>query len=226
MSCVYLHAVEFWHKSDSLKDLPVPGTDNSWNSIFVRLAIESRTPNIDTVRALLLYMQLPSHHVRAPNRPGHWPLSTLLDGVAQDIGLHTDPTSWQIPLAERKARRVLWWAVYAQDKWLAHWLGRPPHIGHDNWNVEPLGLDDFADDSGRIEVSMLEHVKVFVAFVEASVLLDEVLRVFYTVRSKSLGDSEKPNSGVHAKFLSWISTVSVFHCPPFLAPNGMYTFTS
>jgi hypothetical protein len=120
----------------------------------------------------------------------------------------------------------LWWAVYAQDKWLAHWLGRPPHIGHDNWNVEPLGLDDFADDSGRIEVSMLEHVKVFVAFVEASVLLDEVLRVFYTVRSKSLGDSEKPNSGVHAKFLSWISTVSVFQCPPFLAPNGMYTFTS
>ncbi|OKL59876.1 hypothetical protein UA08_04663 [Talaromyces atroroseus] len=220
VSCIYIHAVEFWHKSESLKERPIPQTENSWNSIFVRLAVETRTPNLDTVRALLLYMQLPSHHIRAPNRPGHWSLSTLLVGVAQDIGLHIDPTQWQIPMAERKARRVLWWAVYAHDKWMAHWLGRPPHIGSDDWSVEPLGLDDFSDDSGRIRVSILEHIKAFITFVDASVLLDEILRLFYTVRSKPLGgDDVKINTGVHARFLSWIDTVTAFKQPSFLAPN-------
>ena len=178
MSCIYLLAMDFWSKSPSLAHHTAPDLSEFWSDIFVALSIETRTPNLDTVKGLLLFMQLRSHRVKEPNRPGQWALSCLLGGVAQDIGLHVDPSDWQIPLAERKSRRILWWAVFAHDKWTAHFLGRPSHLGSAICNVKPLTLDDFTDGSSMIHLDKVASGRVLITFIELSLILEEVLENF------------------------------------------------
>lgn len=176
LSCVCHLAVQFWPKSTGLRQHPIPNHLDFWNDIFAALTVETRAPNLDTVKGLLLYMQLPSRFVKEPNRPGQWPLSCLLAGVAQDLGLQIDPSNWRIPLAERKARRVLWWAVHAHITWTAHFLGRPPQLSSVSCDVKPLVVDDFTDESLMIHLGHLASARVFIAFSQISCILEEVLR--------------------------------------------------
>ncbi len=46
-------------------------------------------------------------------------LSKML-GLAQDIGLHLEPSEWNIDPQEIKTRRILWWSLYIHEKWLGH----------------------------------------------------------------------------------------------------------
>ncbi|KAH8655308.1 hypothetical protein BX600DRAFT_439820 [Xylariales sp. PMI_506] len=159
-------------KSEALRSTPAPNCSQLWDEIFTALTLETRMPNTDTIKALLLYMQLPSRYVREPNRPGHWALNSMLVGVAQDIGLNIDPSSWDIPLSERKSRKILWWAVYAHDKWMAHWLGRPSHIDRNNWDVSSLALEDFSDDNSKLDVRNIISIRAFIAFTQLTSILD------------------------------------------------------
>ncbi|CAK7235268.1 Fungal specific transcription factor [Sporothrix eucalyptigena] len=205
MSCICLLATEFWSQSASLSGRPLPLCAELWNDIFVALTIETRTPNFDTVKGLLLYMQLPSHFVKEPNRPGQWALSSLLVGVVQDIGLHVDPSEWRITPAERKARRILWWAVYAHDKWTAHFLGRHPHLCGAYGDVRPLTVNDFSDDAGRIHTGSLAAVRVFAAFAELSGILEDVLAAYCTPASQHHEPAVRSAvaSGVLEKLVQW-----------------------
>lgn len=184
LSCIYILAMDFWSESAELKSHSAPRCAEVWNDIFVALTVETRTPNIDTVKGLLLYMQLPSHFVKEPNRPGLWALSCLLTGVVQDIGLHVDPSEWQIPVEERKARRILWWAVFAHDKWTAHFLGRRPHLSPTHCSVKPLSVDDFSDGTSRIHLDDLAAARAFIAFSNISSILGDVLEEFCTTPNK------------------------------------------
>ncbi|KIW45751.1 hypothetical protein, variant [Exophiala oligosperma] len=183
LSCVYHLAIHFWTKSTELRQQAIPHHLDFWNDIFVALTIETRTPNLDTIRGLLLYMQLPSRFVKEPNKPGQWPLSCLLAGVAQDLGLHIDPSDWRIPPAERKARRILWWAVHAHITWTAHFLGRPSNLSSMSSDVKPLVVDDFTDESLMIHLGHLASARVFIAFSNLSCILEDVLRRLCTTTS-------------------------------------------
>lgn len=179
---VMCHALRFWHllrtqfKGRKPDELPL--------RLFAldAINIETRTPNLDSIKALLLYLQLPSVIIREPNRPGMWELTALSVAMSQDIGLHVEPAQWDIPLRERKERRVLWWAIYLQDKWLSHWLGRPSHITSNGWNVSPLTLDDFCAADGMPSAGSTNTARTFMAHVELAGIVDDVLESFYTVR--------------------------------------------
>lgn len=67
-----------------------------------------------------------------------WSLLGTLVSMAETMGLHEDPTNWNIPLRQINFRRRLAWMVYALDTWLALSLSRPPHISKDNWTVSGL----------------------------------------------------------------------------------------
>lgn len=47
---------------------------------------------------------------------------------AQDLGLHRQSESWDIPTSEKETRKRVWWSVYIMDKWSAASTGRPQTI--------------------------------------------------------------------------------------------------
>lgn len=104
-------------------------------------------------------------------------------GMAQDIGLHVEPSSWNLTHEERRTRRILWWAVFVHDKMMCHSLGRPSHVTANSWNVEPLKLGDFADEDGRMEVESIASSNSFIALANLSLILSDLLEDFYGVRS-------------------------------------------
>lgn len=46
-------------------------------------------------------------------------------GAAHLLGLHMDPTNWELPLWERSVRMRIWWSLMIHDKWSAVVSGRP-----------------------------------------------------------------------------------------------------
>ncbi|KAK5057786.1 hypothetical protein LTR84_011787 [Exophiala bonariae] len=183
LAVVYSHACYFWEKSPALRHLICPNASRLRPYIYSILTVEIRTPNLNVLQAMLLYLQLPPLIIRESNHPGHWAMTTLAVAIAQDIGLHVDPEKWKISLQERKLRRVLWWSVYVHDKWMAHWLGRPSHIRKGDWAVQPLTLSDFANADGMLSVDEVVQGKIFITLCELSEVLSEVLDSFYSIRS-------------------------------------------
>lgn len=51
------------------------------------------------------------------------------------MGLHMDPTTWDIPAWEKDFRRVLWWTLRVHDAWSSFLYSRPSHIQTSNHNV-------------------------------------------------------------------------------------------
>lgn len=199
LAVVLSHGFEFWSRSRTLKHLNAPNARKLRPYIHAMLTVEIRTPNLGVLQAILLYLQLAPIIVRESNHPGHWGLTCLAVAVAQDIGLHIEPGQWNISIEERKLRRILWWAVYVHDKWIAQWLGRPSHIIRTNWSVLPLTLRDFSNADDMLSVDEVTQGKVFIALCELTEVLDDVLEGFYSVRtnfesmepdtSRSLGDT-------------------------------------
>lgn len=64
-------------------------------------------------------------------------------GLASSLGLHIECRMWGIPAWEKRLRRRLWWAVYAEDKWRSLLMGRPPYIRREEWDVSALDAGDF-----------------------------------------------------------------------------------
>lgn len=185
LTIVYYHGAQFWRFSELASSHPCPLQQELRPWIFSCLMLEVRTPNLAVVQAILLLMQTAPRQIRAPNHPGFWPLTNMLVGVAQDIGLHVDSSDWNIVAAERKMRRILWWAVYTHDKWMAHSLGRPSHITLHNYNVKPLMLVDFADQDGKLSVEAVSSANSFMSLCNLSTILAEVLDTFHSIRFQS-----------------------------------------
>ncbi|KAK5462949.1 hypothetical protein LTS15_002661 [Exophiala xenobiotica] len=71
----------------------------------------------------------------------HWAGLALL--VAQNMGLHREPTSACGSDKEQRCRRRLWWSLYIRDRMLALGTRRPMRIRDDDFNVAMLTLEDF-----------------------------------------------------------------------------------
>ncbi|CAH0056939.1 unnamed protein product [Clonostachys solani] len=186
MGAIYCSALPFWRHSPDLAGKAPFNDDDLRESVFEAVLQEAKTPSLHTVRAMLLYMQLPPQHVREPNHPGFWALTNQLVGLAQETGLHIDPANWNICPLEKHSRRILWWAVYMHDKWLAHWLGRPSHIDERQFSTAPLTLDDLrAVSSHHVDARQLESMTAFMMLSRLTTVLSSVLDHFYIVKHSS-----------------------------------------
>jgi hypothetical protein len=99
-----------------------------------------------------------------------WTLLGITVSMAQTLGLHLDPTSWNLPTEEINTRRRLSWAVFAVDKWLASSFGRPTHISRNDWMVTELNLSDI--EYGDLTDSASSYV---IEFSKLTTILDDVL---------------------------------------------------
>lgn len=146
------------------------------------LPIEARHVKYETIEAALLHAQRHTYIFRAPTMPGLWADVGAIVGMSQDLGLNIDATGWNIPDAEKKRRKRLWWSVYLQDKWAALVLGRPSHLHDDQHDVQDLQIDDFVSDP-RANGNMGDlAARVYIAAARLTVILSDILSKLYTVR--------------------------------------------
>lgn len=81
------------------------------------LPIERRHPRLETIEAGLLFLQRHSTIHGAPTLPGLWEDVGAIVGMAHDLGLNLDPSSWNLSIFDANRRIRIWWALYVQDKW-------------------------------------------------------------------------------------------------------------
>ncbi len=72
LAAVCASAACFWSHSDTLQGVAPIDRHSLAEFVFSSTGLETRTPTLRTVQALLLYLQLPPMIVREPNHPGYW----------------------------------------------------------------------------------------------------------------------------------------------------------
>ncbi|KIW90259.1 uncharacterized protein Z519_08903 [Cladophialophora bantiana CBS 173.52] len=107
---------------------------------------ELEAPNLWKLQACLLML----HEKAAGNgtfeTPRTWTLSAQAVACAQMIGLHRDPSTWNIAPWEKSLRKKLWWATYVTDTWASVSHGNPFLIHATTYTTSNLDMDDLRFD--------------------------------------------------------------------------------
>ncbi|KAI9883653.1 MAG: cytosolic Fe-S cluster assembly factor nbp35 [Watsoniomyces obsoletus] len=181
LAAIYLLGLRWWTSDPRVQSRPEPD-----RALLESLAYRSfewalRRPELSTVQAGLLLLQ----HSDGES----WAVTGRLTAVAQDLGLHLDPSGWNIPRWERGLRKRVAWALFMQDKWGALVHGRPTHLMAANWAVGTLTEEDFEEedddhDNNDDEASEAEPTSLlFRQMVTLTIILSEVLDTFYTLQA-------------------------------------------
>ena len=183
LAAVYILALQYWSYENELIRFKKPELENLVRLAMRSLAYVVHRPKLSTVEAGLLLLQ---------SRTGSslWTLTAQMVAVGQELGLHRDCSSWNIPGWERGLRKRLAWALFMQDKWSSLIHGRPSHILRDDWAVQTLTERDFpenaADDDEREGSTDVEKGRnIFCHMVSLTQILADVLQTFYSSKAET-----------------------------------------
>jgi hypothetical protein len=118
--------------------------------------------------------------------------------ISQMLGLHLDPSDWQLPQEEKDVRVRLWWAVVIHDKWSSLCWGRPSGIQKQNFSVPFPRRDDLSVCSSHLRDEALKSFDfapawceertihtpgdTFAALCRLTMILSDIIDEFYSVR--------------------------------------------
>lgn len=180
LGAVYVLALNWWSYSHALSSLPKPDAKELEAKVLSMLFDVHRRPKISDLQGGLVLMQSPN--------VGSWALTGHLVAMAQNLGINTDCTDWQIPDWERGVRKRVAWALLMQDKWGALVYGRGSHIRSDDWDVRPLSPADFPetakdDDNEEGSAEIEKGKQTFLHMVSLTEIISEILDNFFTLKA-------------------------------------------
>lgn len=185
LAAVYLLASGYWSFSDTLSTVEKPDFRELGQLARSSLQNAVQRPKLSTVQAALLMSQYQATDAVGANEREIHVLTVQLVDLAYGLGLHFDPSEWDIPGWEVGLRRRLSWAVFVQDKWTALLRGRPSMISVDGWDMDPLTDADFPEHvedetagSSEVEKGRL----VFMHMASLAVILSAILRDIFGSR--------------------------------------------
>lgn len=189
LAAVYVLALKWWDFSSDLAEEEKPDSTELERIAYHTLQASMNRPKLSTIQAGLLLLQDPRCH-------NVWQLTCQVFALGQDLGLHRDCTTWQIPSWERGLRKRLAWALYMQSTWASLVYGRPLQvspISHE-WTVRSVSSADFPesaadedDEEGSTEVE--KGRTCFSAMISLTKLLAEVLHNLYSTKAEDEADS-------------------------------------
>lgn len=144
---IYGLAAVYWKQDPALRAIPRPFEQYElFHAAQASLERELEAPNLWKLQACLLML----HEKAAGNgtfeTPRTWSLSAQALACAQMIGLHRDPSDWNIAQWEKSLRKKLWWATYFTDMWSSVSHGNPPHIYRASYTTTDLSMEDMRFD--------------------------------------------------------------------------------
>lgn len=199
LAAVYLVALD-WQLYDSslagreMECIPDP---SALEELAERtMAHDMRRPKLSTLEAGLLLLQRNSRNSEtgSHSHPSSSRMFTAqLVAMAQDLGIHVDCSSWDIPDWEVGLRRRLAWALYMQDRWGACAHGRPFLIHDVDWGVRPCTDGDYpelaaeaATDPSNPSTAATGWAQ-FLQHIELTKSLSEVMGTFYNAAASRSG---------------------------------------
>ena len=143
---IYGLASAFWDQEAALQEVPPISQAELFEHAHAALHRELDSPKLSTLQACLLVLHEQPEANGTTESPRIWAYSCQATACAQSLGLHQDPTSWRLPLWERRLRKKLWWATYFTDKWTSICHGNTPHIPENSFDTSDLTIEDVASD--------------------------------------------------------------------------------
>jgi len=176
LAAVYLLAMDWWEYDRELSSRQKPDAESLLRTAMKALTGVIHRPKLSSVQAGLLLLQ----------RSGgdSWVLTTQVVAIGEELGLHLDCTTWNIPEWEKGLRRRLAWAIYMQDKWGALIHGRPSHVALSVWKMPRVSLADFpesaADEDDKEGSTEVEKGRLlFIHLTKLTQIMAQALDVLY-----------------------------------------------
>ncbi|KAJ5574416.1 hypothetical protein VI817_005035 [Penicillium citrinum] len=161
-----------------------------WRIVYELVSEEIHTPRLAVLQAALLYIhQQPTDEARytTADTPFVWSFVGQIVGLACSLGVHIECRMWGIPAWEKRLRRRLWWAVYAEDKWRSLLMGRPPYIHPAEWDVSDLDEGDFLVGPRQgFSTCSCDNEIPFRYLVNLARIAEEIHETFYTLRASQI----------------------------------------
>ena len=188
LACIYGHALPFcpWDEKLCVDVYTPPSADALFRIAWLACLPTFHTPSLATLQTLLLLVQRRPTNKHVSDTPFKGVIMSAAITIAQSLGINRDPSDWPLPAWEIKQRRRLAWATFIQDKWLALNSGRTSHIQADDWDVEMLREDDFAERDRNAEgpdkpagISCLHFIKLC----ELTQIVDRILKDLFSVKA-------------------------------------------
>ncbi|KAJ5571505.1 hypothetical protein N7535_005165 [Penicillium sp. DV-2018c] len=193
LAAIYASAFPFVAHDDYLCVLSTyhaPPIETLWRMVYELLTEEIHSPRLAVLQAALLYIhRQPSDETRqkTADTPFLWSFVGQIVGLASSHGLHIECRMWGIPAWEKRLRRRLWWAVYAEDKWRSLLMGRPPYIHPAEWDVSDLDEGDFLVGPRQgFSTSSCDTEIPFRYLINLTRIGEEIHETFYTLRASQL----------------------------------------
>ncbi|RJE26194.1 hypothetical protein PHISCL_01442 [Aspergillus sclerotialis] len=139
---IYGLACPFWDRDERLKFLQAVDQGELFEYAHAALNRELDSPKLSTLQSCLLILHENPPLTGTTESPRNWTLACQATSCAQCLGLHTDPSLWNIPDWEKRLRKRLWWATFVTDKWASLGHGSPSHISQESFNTGDLTLED------------------------------------------------------------------------------------
>ncbi|OJJ94882.1 hypothetical protein ASPACDRAFT_127782 [Aspergillus aculeatus ATCC 16872] len=174
----------------------LPSTERLWRMVLALVLQEGHNPRLVTLQAGILYLQRPVSATESAvaDSVSVWSFVGMLVGIATSLGLQLECRPMGLPAWERRIRRRLWWAIYAEDKWRSLLMGRPPYIRNDEWDVTDSEDEDFSVSDSLRDASQsasndgnssheVWYARPFQHFIRLSRIADELQQSLYALRS-------------------------------------------
>jgi hypothetical protein len=186
LAAVYLLTTNYWRCSPVLANRPKPDACRLYELAIESYDLTIYRPKLSSAQAGLLIAQYEcfSSDIMACGSRGK--LTAQLVSMAHTMGLHLDPSRWDLPAWEVSLRCRLAWAVYVQDKWVALIEGRPPLLSDRDWIVPLLQHKDFPEHEEHNEEGSSEVEKsriIFIQMIELTRILSDILDAVFSLRS-------------------------------------------
>ncbi|KAK5113164.1 hypothetical protein LTR85_010982 [Meristemomyces frigidus] len=186
LAAIYGHALPFiaWDEKLCVEVYTPPSADALFRISWLACMPVLHTPSLAVQQTMLLLLQRRPTNKHVSDTPWKWAMLSTAVSIAQALGLNRDPSDWPLPAWEIKVRKRLGWAVFVQDKWLALNFGRSSHIQADDWDIEPLTEDDFADiDRDGPDAPAGFWGQHFIKLCELTVIVDEIVHDLFSLRA-------------------------------------------
>lgn len=225
LAAIYGHALPFcaWDEKLCVEVDTLPSADALFRIAWTAVQPLLHTPSLAALQTLLLMVQRRPTNKHVSDTPMKAVMMSTAVSIAQALGLNRDPTRWPLPNWEIKVRRRLAWATFVQDKWLALNSGRGSYIQSDEWDVEPLNAEDFADADreGPAEPPGFGGQQ-FIKLCELTLIVDEITHKLFSLQAtkalhESLEGTLKVAKPLRIRLTEWYQSLPAGLLPP---PNA------
>lgn len=149
---IYGLACPFWAQDEALRPLVPISQAELFEQAHAALNRELDSPKLSTLQACLLVLHETPPLTGTTESPRTWTFACQATSCAQSLGLHQDPSLWNIPAWEKSIRKKMWWAAFVTDKWSSLGHGNPSHIPESSFDTTDLTLKDLLVDEDVLDL--------------------------------------------------------------------------